>query len=158
MTGGALPGQHSVLPVDRKSSDPGMVERCLIERPQLAVGTRVLDMTGHALSLGILVYPRLFRNAVSHRLMTRQAFDRRHLLSSFVALLAIRNPFEGAVRPRQRPWRQERTELRIGPPVSRQDGRQGKQGTSQHARYHLNGTYPKYIVTPTCATTMTSCT
>jgi hypothetical protein len=140
----------------REAGYSRVIECRLIERTQLALAARVLNVTRHTVSFDIAVHAGPPGDTVGHRLVTRQAFLSRNPLPSLVALLTIGDSLQVGVRPRQRTGRQQRSELCFGARAGDQDHRRGQPRKSSDSRYHLNGTYPRYMVTPTCATTMTS--
>jgi hypothetical protein len=82
--------------VERKPRHPGVIERRLIERAQLAVCAGVLDVTAHTVSLDITMDTASPGNAIRHRLVTRQALRRRDSFPRLVTLRTIGNPFESA--------------------------------------------------------------
>jgi hypothetical protein len=139
VTRGAPVGENRVFAVQRESGDTGVIEGPLIERPQFAAGARMFDVARHAVILDVAMHAEPPGNPVGHWFMTREALLGGDAPSALVALLAVRDPFEVCVSPRELTGRQQRAKLGLRPLRSREPGRKDQDQQTQHP-YHLNGT------------------
>ena len=142
--------------LEREGGNPCMIEGGLVERPELAVDARVLNVTRHAVSLHIAVHARTTRDSIGDGFVARKTLLRRDAPASLVTFDAIRNALQCRVRLGECTRRQQRAQLSLGRDMRYEAGSGCKQRHPQSSSYHLNGTYPRYIVTPTCAATMMS--
>ena len=150
----ALTRHCCVLSIQRKSGDARVIEGALIERTQLAFGTRMLDVARDAVRFHVPMDTGPPRDSLGDRLVTRQTFLRGNALPALVALLAVCDALERGMRVCQPSGRQQRTELSLSLRLSQEHDRRGERRELQPAAYHLKGTYPRYTVTATCTRTM----
>jgi hypothetical protein len=108
----AVPGDRCMAAVHGEPGFRGVIERLRIERPQLGVGTGMLDVTRRAIIRHVAVDTPLQPDPIGHRLVAGEAELRRDFAAGLVALLALVRALERRVCARQRAGRQELPDLR----------------------------------------------
>ena len=111
VAGDAVGGNLGVLAGQRKARLERVIERPAVDVPHIGVRAVMLDVAGHALVLDRPVDADALRNAVSDGRVAGQAARCSDPASGLVALLAFPRAFEGRVGLRERPWRDERSQL-----------------------------------------------
>ena len=160
MASRAIGGDAGMFAVQPESGHTGVVELPRVERTKFAVQAGMLRVAHHAITLHIPMNADPFCHPIRNRLVARETLLHCHLATLLVTLLAIQQSFERGVRSSEFAWRNEIAELRFDTSArcQRRHAHETHGDTRPHTphSYQRNGTYPRYMVMATCATTMMS--